>query len=90
MNFPANPRIKYPDCLKITPVGQREKSNFSIDIVLKSQNMYTAKINSITTNSSSTSDDDYVNCLNGYITVSPVSMLAQRKKDLEKLKKVEF
>ena len=90
VNFPANPRIKYPDCLKITPVGQREKSNFNIDIILKSQNLYTAKINSIKTNSSSSSDDDYVNCLNGYITVSPVSMVAQRRMDLEKLKKVKF
>ena len=90
VNFPANPRIKYPDCLKVTPVGQREKSNFDIDIVLKSQNLYTARINSIKTNSSSSSDDDYVNCLNGYITVSPVSMVAQRRMDLEKLKKVKF
>ena len=90
VNFPANPRIKYPDCLKITPVGQRVKSNFGIDIVLKSQNLYTAKINSIKTNSSASSDDDYVNCLNGYITVSPVSMVPQRRMDLEKLKKVKF
>ena len=90
VNFPAYPRIEYPDCLKITPVGQREKSNFCIDVVLKSQNLYTAYINSITTNSSSTSDDDYINCLNGYITVSPVSMIAQRRRDLEKLKKVRF
>ena len=90
VNFPANPRTKYPECLKITPIGQREKSNFGIDVVLKSQNLYTAKINSITTNSSSTYDDDYVNCLNGYVTVSPVSMIAQRRRDLEKLKKVKF
>ena len=90
VNFPANPRVKYPDCLKITPVGQREKSNFCIDIVLKSQNLYTAYINSITTNSSSTSDDDYINCLNGYITVSPVSMIAKGRRNLEKLKKVKF
>ena len=90
VNFPANPRINYPDCLKITPVGQREKSNFCIDIVLKSQNLYTAYINSITTNSSSNSDDDYINCLNGYITVSPVSMIAKERRNLEKLKKVKF
>ena len=90
VNFPANPQVKYPDCLKITPIGQREKSNFGIDIVHKSQNLYTAKINSIATNSSSTSDDDYVNCLNGYITISPVSMSIQRERNLEMLKKVKF
>ena len=38
----------------------------------------------------SSSDDDYVNCLNGYITISPVSMSIQRERNLEMLKKVKF
>ena len=90
VNFPANPRVKYPDCIKITPVGQRQKSNFGIDVVFKSQNLFTANIKSIIKNSSSTSDDDYVNCLDGYMTVSPISMSVQKERNFEKLKKVKF
>ena len=90
VNFPAIPLGKYPDCIKITPIGQREKSNFGIDISFKSQNLYTAKIDTIATNSSTHPDDDYINCSNGYITVSPVSMSIQRANNFEKLKKVKF
>ena len=90
VNFPANPLIKYPDCIKIARVGQREKSNFGIDVVSKSQNLYTAKIDTITKNRSSTSDDDFASCLNGYITISPVSMRITRQENFEELKKVKF
>ena len=90
VNFPSNPKVQYPECVKITPIGQREKSNFGIDIFFKSQNSYRAKIDSVATNSSSHPDDDYINCSNGYITISPVSRSIQREKDLEKLKKVSF
>ena len=90
VNFPANPQVKYPDCIKITPIGQREKSNFGIDISFKSQNLYTAKIDTVPTNSSTHPDDDYINCSNGYLTVSPVSMHMQKKRNFEKLKKVKF
>ena len=90
VNFPTNPQVKYPDCIKIAPIGQRDTSNFGIDIFFKSQNLYTAEINTIAKNSSSHPDDDYINCSNGYITVSPVSMRTQRDKIFEKLKKVRF
>ncbi len=90
VNFPANPLVKYPDCIKITRVGQRERSNFSIDIISKSKNLYTAKIDTITTNRSSTSNDDYVNCLNGYITISQVSTCVSKEKNFKELKKVKF
>ncbi|MDC3076153.1 5'/3'-nucleotidase SurE [Paracoccaceae bacterium] len=90
VNFPTIPKLEYPDCIKITPIGQREKSNFGIDISFKSQNLYTAKIDTVSTNSSTHPDDDYINCSNGYLTVSPVSMLNQRQNDLDKLKKVKF
>ena len=90
VNFPTNPRVKYPDCIKITPIGQREKSNFGIDVFFKTQNLYTAKIDIVATNSSSHPDDDYINCTNGYITVSPVSMHIQKEKNFKKLKKVKF
>ena len=90
VNFPINPWVKYPDCIKITPIGQREKSNFGIDIFFKSQNLYRAMIDTVATNSSSHPDDDYINCSNGYITVSPVSALIQKEKNFEKLKKVNF
>ena len=56
----------------------------------KSQNLYRAKIDTIPTNSSSHPDDDYINCSNGYITVSPVSMRIKKEKSFDKLKKVKF
>ncbi|MDC3087497.1 hypothetical protein OA343_03125, partial [Paracoccaceae bacterium] len=90
VNFPTNPQVKYPDCIKIAPIGQRDTSNFGIDIFFKSQNLYTAKIDTIAKNSSSNPDDDYTNCSNGYLTVSPVSMRTQRDEIFEKLKKVKF
>lgn len=90
VNFPTNPQVKYPDCIKIAPIGQRDTSNFGIDIFLKSQNLYTAEIDTKAKNSSSHPDDDYINCSNGYLTVSPVSMRTQRDKIFEKLKKVRF
>ncbi len=90
VNFPTNPQVKYPDCIKIAPIGQRDKSNFGIDVFFKSQNLYTAKIDTITKNSSSYPDDDYINCSNGYLTVSPVSMRTGRDKIFEELKKVKF
>ena len=90
VNFPANPLLKYPDCIKITQVGKREKPNFGIDIVSKSANLYTAMIDTLATNKSSTTNDDYENCLNGFITISPVSMSVQKEKNLENLKKIEF
>ena len=90
VNFPTNPQVKYPDCIKIAPIGQRGKSNFEIDIFFKSQDLYSAKIDTIAKNSSSHHDDDYIHCSNGYITVSPVSMSIKRDKIFEKLKKVKF
>ena len=90
VNFPANPKMHYPACIKITPVGQRSNSNFAINLHLKSENLYTAKIDSITKNSSSTSEDDYTNCLDGYITVSPVTMYVREERSFEALKKVQF
>ena len=90
VNFPTNPRVKYPDCIKITPIGQRKKSNFGIDVFSKSQNILTAKIDTVATNSSSHPDDDYINCSNGYVTVSPISVRIKREKNFEKLNKVKF
>ena len=90
VNFPTTPLVKYPECIKITQVGQRERSNFGINIVSKSQNLYKAMIDTISTNRSSTSNDDHVNCLKGYITISPVSMRVQKKKSIGELKKVKF
>ena len=32
VNFPVSPIMKYPDCIKITPVGRRHNSNFVIKL----------------------------------------------------------
>ena len=90
VNFPVNPRMQYPDCIKITPVGRRHNSNFIIKLNIKSQLLYTAHIDSINKNSTSISDDDYTSCLNGYVTVSPITMSILNETDFEKLKKVNF
>ena len=90
VNFPSDPKVKYPDCIKIAPIGERDTSNFGIDIFFKSQNLYTARIDTIAKNSSTNLDDDYIICSNGYLTVSPVSMRTQGDKIFEKLKKVKF
>ena len=55
------PSKKYPDCIKITPIGRRDTSNFAINLFFKSENSYTAKIDTINKNSSSHPDDDYIN-----------------------------
>ena len=90
VNFPVNPRMQYPDCIKITPVGRRHNSNFIMKLNIKSQFLYTARIDSINKNSTSISDDDYTSCLNGYVTVSPITMSILNETDFEKLKKVNF
>ena len=90
VNFPVNPKMRYPDCIKIAPIGRRYYSNFAINLHIKSENLYMAKIDSINKNSSSTPDDDYTNCLDGYITVSPISMHTIKKRRFKELKKVRF
>ena len=90
VNFPVNPKKCYPDCIKITPVGRRYHSNFAIDLHIKSENLYMAKIDSINKNSSLTPADDYTNCLDGYITVSPIYMNVFEERSFKDLKKVQF
>ena len=82
--------MQYPDCIKITPVGRRQNSNFVIKLNIKSQLLYTALIDSINKNSTSISEDDYTSCLDGYVTVSPITMSILKETNFEKLKKVNF
>ena len=90
VNFPVNPRMQYPDCIKISPVGRRHNSNFVIKLNIKSQFLYAARIDSINKNSTSISEDDYTSCLHGYVTVSPITMSILKETNFEKLKKVNF
>ena len=90
VNFPANPKKRYPDCVKITPIGRRYASNFAINLHSKSENSYMAKIDAVNKNSSSTPEDDYNTCLAGYITVSPISMNIIEERSFKELKKVQF
>ena len=41
-------------------------------------------------NSTSISEDDHTSCLNGYVTVSPITMSILKEPNFEKLKKVNF
>ncbi len=90
VNFPREPKLQYPHCIKIAPIGRRYNSNFSIDLHRKSQNLYMAKIDSIPQNTSSNPEDDYTNCLDGYITVSPISIHVSKERNFKELKKVHF
>ena len=90
VNFPVNPRKKYPDCIKIAPVGRRYNSSFVIKLNITSQFLYTAQIDSNSENSTSNSEDDHTSCLDGYVTVSPITMSICKEPNFEKLKKVNF
>ena len=90
VNFPANPKKRYPDCVKITPIGRRRAPNFAINLHSKSENSYMANIDTINKNLSSTPEDDYTSCLAGYITVSPISMQIIEERSFKELKKVKF
>ena len=90
VNFPVKPKKRYPDCVRITPIGLRNSSNFAINLHSKSENLYMAKIDSINKNSSSTLEDDYNSCLAGYITVSPISLNIIKDRSFKELKKVQF
>ena len=90
VNFPSTIKIEYPKCLKVMPSGPIYKSNSVINIKSKSRNSYNARIDSINTHLSSALDNDYVNCMNGYITITPVSMHVHKESNFEKLKKVQF
>ena len=90
VNFPANRKKRYPDCIKITPVGRRYASNFAINLHTQSENSYMAKIDTINRNLSSTPEDDYTSCLAGYITVSPISMQIIEERSFKELRKVKF
>jgi len=90
VNFPAKTKKRYPDCIKITPIGRRCDSNFTINLQIKSENSYLAKIDTVNENSSSTLEDDYNHCLDGYITVSAISMHIIKERSFWELKKVQF
>ncbi len=90
VNFPVTPKMFYPDCVKATRIGRRNNPNFSIKLHIKSKNLYIAKIDSVNENSSLNSEDDYTNCLDGYVTISPVSMHVLRERSFKELQKVHF
>ena len=72
------------------PSGPIYKSNSVINIKSKSKNSFNARIDSINTHLSPALENDYINCMNGYITVSPVFMHVHKESNFEKLKKVQF
>ena len=90
VNFPSTAKVEYPACLKIAPARPLFKSDSVIRIKHKSKNSYTAIIDNINTHLPSSIEDDYNKCLNGFITVSPISMHVHKEGNLEKLKKVQF
>ncbi len=90
VNFPSATKMEYPACLKVTTMQTGYKSNSVIDIKPKSKNTYSANIGSINTHLFSAIENDYTSCMNGYVTVSPVSMNVYEESNFKKLKKVKF
>ena len=90
VNFPINPNSQYPKCIKVSPAGKRLYSNFKISTQIKSQKLSSALIDTRDNNSAKNSDDDYMSCLNGYVTITPLSISLSKKKYFEDLKKVNF
>lgn len=90
VNFPIVSHSSYPNCVKVSPVGKRHHSNFIIGAKLISENLFTAQIDSCPSNIGISSDDDYTNCLNGWVTISPISMMVQNENHLKNLMKVKF
>ena len=47
-------------------------------------------IDSNNKNSTYMSEDDHTSCLEGYVTISPITMSIRKEPNFEKLKKVNF
>ncbi len=86
VNFPVEPIENYPNCVKTVQVGRRTRPNFVCRKIETKKDLITAEISSLADNRSKFTESDYMACLNGYITISPLSTNLNHEIHLEKLK----
>ena len=86
VNFPVEPIKNYPNCVKPVKVGRRARSNFVCRKINTKADLITAEISSHVENRSQTTESDYMTCLSGYVTISPLSSNLNHEMHLGKLK----
>ncbi|MDC3067806.1 5'/3'-nucleotidase SurE [Paracoccaceae bacterium] len=89
INFPIITNMPFPECVKVVPVGRRLNSNFEFKRKSVTSSKFIASINTRKNNVGSL-DDDYLSCLNGFITISPLSLRVNDYEAFKKLEKVKF
>ena len=86
VNFPVEPIENYPNCVKTVQVGRRARSNFVCRKIKTKADLITAEIFSHAANKSKSIESDYMACLNGYVTISPLNTNLNHEIHLDKLK----
>ena len=76
----------YPNCVKPVQVGKRVRPNFVFRKIETATDLITAEISSHVANTSKFTESDYLTCLNGYVTISPLNANLNHEMHLEKLK----
>jgi 5'-nucleotidase len=88
INFPVDPCKPFPLCIKPVQAGRRTHSNFVFNKTEKKIKGFMAEISSRKNNSSKEYENDYLECLKGFITISPLFADLNHASYLEDLKKV--
>jgi len=88
VNFPVEPIKSYPKCIRSIPIGRRAVSNFVCNQKKQLENFITAEISSRKENDSIAIESDFLACLEGYITVSPINTNLNHEMLLKELDKV--
>ena len=86
VNFPVEPIENYPNCVKPVHVGKRARPSFVCKKIKTKTDVITAEISSHVANTSKFTESDYITCLNGYVTISPLNANLNHEKHLGKLK----
>ena len=86
INFPVEPIDNYPNCVKPVQVGRRTRSNFVCKKIESRSDLIITEISSRLENRSRATESDYMSCLGGHVTISPLSINLNHQIYLEKLK----
>ncbi len=86
INFPVEPIYDYPNCVKPVKVGRRTSSNFICKTIEAKSDLITTEISSRVENESQSTESDYMSCLNGHVTISPLSTNLNHQVHLNRLK----
>ncbi len=86
VNFPVEPIKHFPNCVMPVQVGRRTAPNFVCTKIETKSDLITTEITSRDENGSKSTKSDYMTCLSGYVTISPLSTNLNHAKYLGKLK----